>query len=147
MSKYTFASRKTQQRIALLLSELTKQPMTRDEVQCLLGICKRSTLAYLAHLGAEPRCIYIKRWAVTGGPLAPVYALGNRPDAVRPPSLSDQERSKLEWQRIRSDRDKYDKAKAAARVRAAIHRMRGKPQPWFAALPGAQSVKAGKDVA
>jgi hypothetical protein len=104
--------------------------MTRDEVQCLLGIGKKPTLQYLRHLSEEPKRIYIKRWTS----YAAVYAVGNKADAPKPKPLTPQERAKMEWARIRSDRERYEIAKAAARVRLAISRVRVTPQHWFSAL-------------
>lgn len=118
-----------------MLAALEAKPMTRAEMEVELFASKTKMLNYIRHLhGGETKRIYIKRWASTSGPNAPVYAVGDLPDAPKPRPLTDEERAKLEWKRIRANQDRYENAKAAARIRLAISKIRGKPQGIFAAL-------------
>ena len=134
IENHTFATPKAQAKIARIPAALTEQPMTRDELQCLLGIAKPTIRRYIEHLRAKPRQIHIARWRRTTGQLAAVYAAGERRDARQPRVLTSRERNQEQWRRIKADPDRHDRIKATARVQGAIHRMRGKPQPWFAAL-------------
>jgi hypothetical protein len=118
------------------LTELKALPMTRDELQCLLGLSKPAMRRYIDHLrDPENKRIFIAAWrGSTKGRFAPVHALGDKPDAPQPTALTRHERNALQWRRIKADRDRHDRVKASARVYGAINRMRGKPQGIFAAL-------------
>jgi hypothetical protein len=142
---HTFATPKSQAKIARILVELKAKPMTRDELQCLLRIAKPTMRRYIDHLRAEPRRLYIARWNPTPGLPAPVYALGDKPDVPPPPPISRSERNAATWRKIKADRDRLDRVRAAARVHKAIQRVRAQPVTWFAALPGAQSVAVMKE--
>lgn len=131
---HTFTTPKAAAKIERILAALKQQPMTRDELQCLLGISKPTMRRYIAHLRAEPRRIFVKRWLRTMGLPAPVYALGSRKDAPLPRTPTRTERNQEEWRRIKADPDRHDRVKAAARVYGRISRVRQAPQPWFAAL-------------
>lgn len=130
----TFASSKARARIERILLELAKLPMTGDELQCLLGVSQPTMWRYLNHLRSEPRRVYVSKWTPTVGELAPVYAVGILPDARRPKPITKRKRNQMQWKRLKADRDRHERMKATARVNGAIQRVRGKPQPWFAAL-------------
>ena len=134
IDSHTFATQKAAAKIERILSALENQPMTRDELQCLLGVAKPTMRRYIEHLRAEPRRIHIKRWLRTPGQFAPVYALGTRKDAPLPRTMTRTERNQEEWRRIKADPDRHDRVKAAQRVYGRIQRVRQVPQPWFAAL-------------
>jgi hypothetical protein len=145
---HTFSTPKAKAKIDRIVTELEKMPMTRDELQCLLAVAKPTMRRYLTHLRDEPKRIYVKRWRSSGsGRFSPIYAAGNLPDAPEPIGMSRRERNVLQWQRIKADRDRHDRMKAAARVNGAIKRVRAAPQPWFAALPGARDIAARKEAA
>lgn len=141
IDNHTFASPKAQAKIARILAALEQQPMTRDELQCLLGIAKPTMRRYIAHLHAEPRRIFVKRWRPTTGKPAPVYAVGSRKDAAPPRPATRTERNQLEWQRIKADPDRHARVKAAARIYGRIKRVRQTPQPWFAALLNTRTIE------
>lgn len=134
IENHTFTTPKAQAKITRILTALEQQPMTRDELQCLLGIAKPTMRRYIAHLTSAPRLIHIRRWKRTTGMPAPVYAIGSRKDAAPPRIATRTERNQLEWQRIKADPDRHARVKAAARVHGRIQRVRQTPQPWFAAL-------------
>lgn len=131
----TFDKPKSLAKIARILAELESLPMTRDELQCLLGVSKPTMQRYVEHLRAEKR-IFVAAWRQTSGQPAPVLAAGDRSDAPRPKAMDRQQRNALEWKRIKNDRDRHDRVKSMARVYAKVQRVKGTPQPWFAALMG-----------
>lgn len=134
MGNFTFETPKAQARLARIVGELAVRPMTISDLERLLGITTMAVRRYLAHLRAAPRRVFIKRWLPTGGLPAPIFAAGSRRDAPKPATKTRQERNRQDWLRIRADPDRYDRVRAAARVHYRIHRLRGRPQPWFAAL-------------
>lgn len=130
----TYTAPKSVAMIARILAELQKLPMTRDELQCLMGCSKPTMRRYIAHLRNEGR-IHIARWNTsTHGRFAPVHAVGSRNDARKPEPMTRPERNAKRWKLVKADRDLHDKVKSAARVCAHIQRARTKQQPWFAAL-------------
>jgi len=141
IDNHTFSSPKAQAKIARILAALEQQPMTRDELQCLLGIAKPTMRRYIAHLTTAPRLIHIRRWKRTTGKPAPVYAVGSRKDAAPPRVATRTERNQLEWQRIKADPDRHARVKATARVYARIKRACATPQPWFAALLNTRTIE------
>lgn len=134
MGNFTFETAKAQARLARIVGELAARPMTISDLERLLGITTMAVRRYLAHLRAAPRRVFIKRWAPTGGLPAPIFAAGSRRDAPKPVTKTRQERNRQDWLRIKADPERYDRVRAAARVHYRIHRLRGRPQPWFAAL-------------
>lgn len=143
----TFTTPKSAAMIARILAELQKLPMTRDELQCLMGCSKPTMRRYIAHLRADGR-IHIARWrSSTKGRFAPIHAVGKRVDAPMPKPMTRTERNANRWKRVKADRDLHDHVKSAARVCAHIQRARTKPQSWFAALPGARSITQYKEAA
>lgn len=135
----TFDSPKAKAKTARILVELEKLPMTRDELQCLLGVSKACVQRYIVHLRSQPRQLYIARWKQGHGRSAPVYAVGTRRDAPKPAAMTRTERNAKEWKRIKADPDRHARVKAAARVHGTIQRVKAAPQPWFAALVGIAS--------
>lgn len=132
---HTFTSPKAQAKIERILHALDNLPMTRDELQCLLGVAKPTMRRYLTYLRSEPKRVYIKRWRSSGsGRFSPIYAAGNLPDKPEPVGMSRRERNILQWRRIKADQDRHDRVKAAARVHAKIQRVRMKPNGIFSAL-------------
>lgn len=139
---YKFDTPHTLATIEKLLALLEVKPRTRDELQVALGLSKPAMRNYLGHLMAEPRHVYIKRWAPTTGNLAPVYAKGRRKDAKRPIRPSMKERQVLRWQKIKADPDKHKHYLHRHRVGAAVRRLRSNPQTWLSALmPGPVGAK------
>lgn len=137
----TFTSPKAQAKIDRILVELEKLRMTRDELQCLLGISKPTARRYIERLRAEQQ-VYIASWRCgTSGRFAPVYALGNRKDAPEPAGMTRVERNKQEWRRIKANPERHRRVKAVARVNGVVQRARATPQPWFAALVGISGMK------
>ena len=134
MGNFTFETAKAQARLARIVGELAARPMTIGDLERLLGITTMAVRRYLTHLRAAPRRVFIKRWLPTGGLPAPIFAAGSRRDAPKPVTKTRQERNRQDWLRIKADPDRYDRVRAAARVHYRIHRLRGRPQPWFAAL-------------
>lgn len=141
MSVDTFTAPKSIAMIARILAELTKLPMTRDELQCLMRCSKPTIRRYIAHLRSENR-IHIARWKTSNrGRFAPVHAVGCNTDAKEPVALTKTERNAMRWKLVKADRDRHDRVKSQARVAANIQRVRAKPVTWFGALPGAQDIK------
>jgi hypothetical protein len=132
---HTFTATKAQAKIKRILDALATLPMTRDELQCLLGVSKPTMRRYLTYLRSEPKRVYIKRWRSSGsGRFSPIYAAGRLPDKPEPVGMSRRERNALQWRRIKADRDRHDRVKAAARVHTKIQRTRKTPNGIFAAL-------------
>lgn len=134
VENHSFVTKKAQAKIAQVLEAVASTPMTRDELQCLLGISKPTMRRYITHLCAEPRRIYVSAWRRTTGQPAPVYSAGDRCDKKPPRPMTRTERNKEEWRRIKADPERHDRVRAYQRTYGAIQRLRGKPQPWFAAL-------------
>lgn len=64
--------------------------LTVRSLQSMLGIARRSVQEYISLWKAEQK-IYIARWHRnfgSGGKLSPVWAIGNRRNAPRPPRLT-----------------------------------------------------------
>lgn len=141
MGNFTFETAKAQARLARIVGELAARPMTIGDLERLLGITTMAVRRYLAHLRAAPRRVFIKRWLPTGGLPAPIFAAGSRRDAPKPVTKTRQERNRQDWLRLKADPDRYDRVRAAARVYYRINRLRGRPQPWFAALLNIRSAE------
>jgi hypothetical protein len=137
---HTFESPKSQAMIVRIVDELSKHPMTRDELQCLLRVSKATMQRYVVHLRGGHR-IHISEWRSSGlGRFAPVFSVGRSKDAPEPAGPTRSARNAAIWQQIKRDRELHERIKAAARVHGAIRRVRAAPQSWFAALPGAKSL-------
>lgn len=66
---------------------LREKPRTAAELGDLLHVCKGQARRYLNHLiKATPRCVYVSGWkpAPGRGNPAPMYALGDKPNAIKP---------------------------------------------------------------
>lgn len=110
--------------------ELLTVPHTVHEICAEITLTPSGVRRYLQELKADKR-IYIKGWRHPGkrGDLAPIYALGNRPDAPK----RGESRSER-YKREKADKDKYErilaKRRAADRAKAAA----SKPNTWLGAL-------------
>ncbi len=85
-------------------------PMTRSEVQAFWPAADQfrvSASISTMHKGVQlTRCIYIARWVRkqedTRDQLRAVYALGNQPDARRPGTLTNAERTRRYKKKLRA---------------------------------------------
>lgn len=77
-------SARRERREQAFLDTLAKKPSTQNQIIEATGISKRRFYFYRDNLKGQ---IYIKTWISEqpGWPTTPVYALGNEPDAPRPP--------------------------------------------------------------
>lgn len=124
--------RKTKQRNRLL--ELLKNDgeQTAEQAGIRLSLSTSRARFYINELRTSSlKQAYIKRWQHPGkrGDLAPVYALGNRPDAPKPRTTRAQR-----YKQEKSDQDKYDHILDQRRTRYALKRASSKPRSWAYAL-------------
>lgn len=113
-----------------IIDALTGSPMTCEQLSNIIGIQRSPIRNYLAELRNERR-VHISGWtkAIKQGDIAPIYGLGNRPDAPKP-RKSRQQR----WKEEKADPERYDRIKAKKRAAYAVDVAVKKPQGIFAAL-------------
>lgn len=131
---HTFVTNICQARFLEILSLISESPKTRAELCILLNVSKPTMRRYIEHLRFDVRCMYVSRYAPTGGKLAPVYALGRSPDAKKPPEKVSRDYNVARWQRLKKDRNAHKDHLASERVRAKIRQTRKKPNTWLSAL-------------
>lgn len=123
-----------------IIQLLTESPRTHGELKALLHMSERSVTHYLSELrNGEPRRVYVSRYVPSdkGGKDRPVYALGNRKDALRPPRQTMAERSHVRRERFRKNPEIHDQYNARERARKRVITAVSKPNTWFSALMGA----------
>lgn len=129
-----------------------KHGRTRQELEIILGLTRRTTLSYLIHL-QETQQLHISKWVREGiGQFypAPVYKTGKGVDAAKPAPLNETEKQKRAWAKLKADPARYAKhrakksrtpVKAAPAVDSPFN-WRGKPSTITSARDWRQSVTA-----
>jgi hypothetical protein len=115
------------------VKQLLKTPCTSTEVANALNITESRARFYLGALrNAEPKRAFIKSWnpPPTTGTWTPVYALGNRPDALRPKRLTYLERK----QKLMSNPERWDRELARRNKNYVLFLAKSKKCNPFSAL-------------
>lgn len=121
--------RKTKQR-RRLREVLEGQALTADQVGLKMHLSTSRARIYISELRALGQA-YIARWQHPGkqGDHAPVYALGNKPDAPKP----RQSRAQRYKQEVGTP-ERHDRLKSRRRLHYAIAKARQEPASWLTAL-------------
>lgn len=109
----TFTSKAAQDRITRILFAC-KQGRSRQELEIILSLTRRTTLSYLIHL-LETQQMHISRWTREGiGQFypVPVYKTGQGIDAAKPAPLNETEKQKRAWAKLKEDPVRYAKHRA-----------------------------------
>ena len=134
MRNHTFESDSAQLFISRMLKALKAKHMTRAQMQAELFASKTKVLNYIRYLHGdtgENKRIYISGYEDReNGGRNPIYAEGNRPDAVPPGKRTSAEYYK---RRIATD-EKHSRHLAKLRVKALEKRSRTKPVSIWSAL-------------
>lgn len=129
------------ERHRVLLKHWLKTPRTGAELELLMGLSRVSVMNYLADLrDAKPvRLVYIKEHRQVSGQGAqrPVYALGNKPDAV-----ARRKTSAEVWASMDAEQREFKRRQQ--RTYEAVCRARKKPQNPFSALFGSRAIQQGE---
>lgn len=127
------------QRQEQIIAILKRGPRTTAQLSEVMHIVRAKVNDHLRKLRVDGnKRIYIKHWnhpalvarPGTGGDWAPVYAIGDKPDAPKP----KKETSKDRHRRLMQDPVYREDRKKGARKRYQITKLRKKPQGIFAAL-------------
>lgn len=109
----TFTSAQAKARIAKIL-RACGNGLTRQKIEMILGLTRRTTLSYLVHLQATGQ-IYVCGWtreAIGYFYPVPVYKTGQGIDAPKPPPLDETAKQKRAWAKLKADPIRYAKHKA-----------------------------------
>lgn len=127
----TFSRKAAQEKIKIILKACAK-PRTRQELEILLGVNKRTASSYVRFLRATGQ-LHVSGWTREGiGMFYPMaqYKAGAGQDAPKPPRLSSHERQVRAWAKLKADPVRYEKHRAERRKTpkvAAAFDWRGKP--------------------
>lgn len=113
VNNMTFSRQRSLAKIQQVL-QACKLGRTRQELEIILGLTRRTTLSYLLHL-QEAGEIHITSWKREGlGQFypVPVYKTGAGVDAPKPEPLTETEKQKRAWQRLKADPERYAKHRA-----------------------------------
>jgi predicted ArsR family transcriptional regulator len=131
---------KIEQNFAATLKALRATSMTSAQLGEVLGVSANWARHFVAKLREEHR-VYISGWIPMRAGIAPTYTLGDREDVPRP--VCDKKAAYMRLkERRKTDPDAQERYERDLRRRAIkdrIAKLKTKPQPWFAALPGAQA--------
>lgn len=130
------------------IKKLLRSPMTATQLSLALGVSSNWTRSLLARLRAEKQ-VRIAGWQSLSAGIAPLYGLGSQDDVPRPPVDPKQAYARLKQRRATDDhaRDVHERDLKRRQIKSRIAKLRGKPQAWFAALPGAKSMAERKEAA
>lgn len=114
-----------------VIALLQRKPMTAKELGDALDLAPARARWYINQLRTcEPKRVYIKRFSPNfAGYPAPVYAVGNKPDAVYTPKTRRQVH-----QEAMLDPDRRQRIQARTKLRHFIESKRKKPNGIFGAL-------------
>lgn len=114
-----------------LIEMLQRTPMTANEVGEALELAPARARWYISELRkSTPRRLYVKRFEPNvGGYPAPVYAVGNKPDAVYTPKT----RADV-YREIMADPDRRRRILTRNKLRYLVESKRKKPNSIFGAL-------------
>jgi hypothetical protein len=116
-------------------SELKANPMTCVQLAQVMGLCAGRARLYIADLRANKQA-YIKGWATQSAGTAPIYAIGNRPDAPKPVIDGKVRYARLKARHEKDDdaKEAYQRSQARRQLKNRIARMKFEPQTPFSAL-------------
>lgn len=109
----TFTSNAAQARIQRIL-EACRHGRTRQELEIILSLTRRTTLSYVIHLHDTKR-LHIVDWTREGiGQFypVPIYKAGKGVDAAKPEPLNETEKQKRAWAKLKADPVRYAKHRA-----------------------------------
>jgi hypothetical protein len=114
-----------------LVEMLQRSPMTANEIGDALDLAPARARWYISQLRTcEPRRVYIKRFEANYGAYpAPVYAVGNKPDAVYTPKT----RADV-YRDVMADPDRRRRVLTRNKLRHLVASKRKKPNGIFGAL-------------
>lgn len=102
-----FKSKRGQTRLARILFALQHKRMTTVEIAETLHMSETSARSCVAHLRKEKQ-IYVAKWNSIGFTHAAVYAVGSRPDAVKPSATPRPIRRRRCLENLKKDGEKYE---------------------------------------
>lgn len=109
----TFTSKRSRANLEKVL-QACKQGRTRQEVELILGMTRRTTLSYLIYLH-DTRQVHIASWTREGigqfYPM-PIYKTGPGQDAPKIQELSEREKQQRAWAKLKADPVRYAKHRA-----------------------------------
>jgi hypothetical protein len=109
----TFTSKAAQARVTTILFAC-KHGRTRQELEIILTLTRRTTLSYLIHLQGTGQ-LHVSKWVREGfGQFypVPVYKTGKGIDAAKPDPLNEAEKQKRAWAKLKADPVRYAKHRA-----------------------------------
>ena len=113
VNNMTFARKRSRANIERIL-QACKLGRTRQEIEIILGLTRRTTLSYLLHL-QDTKQVHISSWKREGiGQFypVPVYKTGDGVDAPKPGPLTETEKQKRAWAKLKADPVRYAKHRA-----------------------------------
>lgn len=115
----------------VLLQHWLKTPRSGAELELLMGLSRVSVMNYLAELRATGKAYVESHRQMAGaGHQRPMYALGNKPDAV-----AHRKTSAEVWAGLDAEQREYNRRRQ--RTYEAVARAKSKPQtPWSALFVG-----------
>lgn len=128
---YNFCHYRSQYRVLQVLEALSESPSTCDDMAKTILVCRETVVKTLRHM-RDMNMVYVKRYKpsrVFRGRPAPVYALGNRPDAPSPRLTKSDH-----FKRVKANPETHDLYKAKQRARARIREVKKTKATWLTAL-------------
>lgn len=134
MATSTFTDPRSLLKIDRLLSLLSNAPMSKQELAVAGAVSPSGATMYMRHLMSNPKRVYIIRWERRNGRSAPVYAVGDLPNAREPKRLSRKAyRAKAKAVR-KADPDKMAEYLSKRAIQSKLERVRKKPNTWLSVL-------------
>lgn len=129
----TFDSANTRYNVERFLAALVT-PKTQLQLQAEVHMSARSVRRYLTHLQAKPnRRVYLKRFLLINSRYEAVFALGNKPDAVKPRQTPAEKAAK--WKaKVKSDPELQQRLANVEKARWAMKKATKQPATWLSAL-------------
>ena len=109
----TFTTKAAKAKIQNIL-QACKHGRTRQELEIILALTRRTTLSYLVHL-LETKQMHVSSWTREGiGQFypVPIYKAGKGIDAAKPEPLNETEKQKRAWAKLKADPVRYAKHRA-----------------------------------
>lgn len=113
VNNMTFTRKASRAKVDQVL-QACKLGRTRQELEIILGLSRRTTLSYLLHLHDSGQ-LHISGWTREGiGQFypVPIYKTGAGVDVQKPPPLSETEKQKRAWAKLKADPVRYAKHRA-----------------------------------
>lgn len=131
----TMQSPRAKLRIARLVEALGERPRTAVEASGDLFMVKATAIYYINYLRSLPewdrRRVYVCGWQRGAGNISPIYALGSKKDAPKPPRLTGKQKYAKARKRLVADMERYDQWLAKRRAAA----FKPKADPMLAWIP------------